>query len=182
MSSPSPRQAAGCIAVCTLFLLSACASHPDGRGGRPEGPGPRQISGPVASPAALLFTGLDDNGDMIVSEAELHAGLDSAWPTFADGEHSTSTLSLDNWLERALGSSDSELSPIAFDSNIDGVISRREFDGRFAAVFERLDKDGNGELTRAELLFTPARARRQNVSQSGGRGREDRPRGRPQRQ
>ncbi|WP_147372385.1 hypothetical protein [Henriciella barbarensis] len=117
-----------------------------------------------------------------MSEAELHAGLNSAWPTFADGEHSTSTLSLDNWLERALGSADTELSPIAFDSNIDSVISRREFDVRFAAVFERLDKDENGELTRAELLFTPARASRQSSSQSGGRAREGRPRGRPQRQ
>lgn len=178
MHIPIPKQAYGSLALIAALTVASCAS---GSGGPPRGPDSSNhenrgspVDGPIARPVALIFAATDLDQNMVVTREEAIAGLNAAWTGFADGIHSTTTLSLAGWLERALGTSQSQPSTLAFDTNFDGVISRSEFDIRFSAIFKSFDRNNDGELSRAELVFTPVPGRKQSSGARGSRSSGER--------
>lgn len=136
------------------MAVAGCAS---GLGRRPPGddvyrPAPPSI---VATPAALFFAGMDRDGDAVVGRGEMEAGIAAA---FASGDGaatgSLSVIAATEVLERWLGSGISVPSATAIDRNGDRQVTRAEFLADFASRFAEFDADGDGMLTRAELLTT----------------------------
>ena len=145
----------------TFVSLAACAGTGRGRppgGGSQGGPGApdsgsSRLIGPIARPVALLFIDWDVNSDRTVSSDELLAGISYDWDQLSGGEVSVSTFALTEWATTVLGSPDAQPSYIAFDTNLDGRLTTREFSDRFRDEFSHLDRDGSGTLTRSELVF-----------------------------
>lgn len=164
------------------FTLTACSSGPPKRGGPPgaDSGGPRGASamnGPVARPVALLFSGTDTNGDMVVSLAEANAALAAEWATLSDGEDDVSVLRLSDWLLKALGSPDAQPSTVAFDTNFDGQVTREEFEIRLGAEFDKLDASKDRTLQRSELVFDMPNGSSRDGGGFGNRGSGGPPRG-----
>lgn len=165
------------LTVCTLLAVvaivaTACSGSgrrpPDGERGqsRPDGRfGATMMveAGPVATPVALFFTSLDKNADRMLSRAELRAGVAAEWSVIGtDG--GLRALQFADWSKLVLGSADAHPTYVAFDNNFDGRISQEEFLACFEREFRMRDKDGDGGLSRAELLSTIMPRR------SGGQG------------
>ncbi len=166
-SSPTPVRLA-CLFGLAL-TLGACSSGPPKRGDGPPGGAMMQgqeqgnrINGPVARPVALLLAGMDADHDMRVTRNEVDAMSAVEWNRLARGADTIPALDLAEWLRNALGSPDAQPSPVAFDNNFDGRISREEFRSRLFALFAELDKSGDEMLTRTELLYEPPITRRRN--------------------
>lgn len=193
-------------AAVTALLLSACASQPERRGppqdrgekargdqvqGKGEGSEPgkrrgrRESSGTFIKPVGVLFTGMDSNGDATVSKTEAISGIGSEWASF---ERKPSGAVFAQWSRRALGSIDSMPSFFSFDSDFNGVVSEEEFKDTLTQEFDRLDKDGDGLVTRSEMIVNVdaqmgrARGQGENAQRGrGGRGGGGQGGGRPQR-
>ena len=78
---------------------------------------------------------------------------------------------MSDWAETALGNPEALPNHIAFDVNLDGQISEEEFRSRLTDEFDRLDRDHDGELTRAEMLMdVPLRSQGGAGGGTGGGG------------
>lgn len=154
------------------LLLSACASGPDRRPQRGEGRsgGEPSFEGYAAKPIALLFAGMDTNGDLQTSGAELIDGIAIEWTRIAS-KPAIGALEFGTWAEIALGSREALPSFISFDRDLNGRLSELEFDDRMRAEFAQLDKNTDGVLERSELAF---RIARQNRDQQGGQQQQQR--------
>lgn len=149
------------FAFVSLAALAGCAS------GRPPQSGP---SAPAASravaPEALLFLDFDADHDRRIDKAELQRGIDASWTELAKGAATVSQIDLRDWLDRVLGTDEFDFSPVFFDENLDGRISKAEFASALTRRFTTLDRDNDGVLTRAELS-----RRVQGGGVRGGQGR-----------
>ncbi len=119
---------------------------------------PAEISGNVrALPIALLFTGMDINRDKRVTRNEVITEIPREWqslkPSFTN---KVSAFKLIEWSKSALGSEDALPSRLSFDRNLDNQVSAEEFSERLLADFDRMDENGDGVLTREELIFVAA--------------------------
>ncbi|WP_300379223.1 hypothetical protein [Henriciella sp.] len=164
------------IFFAAALALGACTSSgPGRRGGPPGGPGDgvsggqrggmddrrggaSNLSGPLARPVALLFASMDADQDMLVDRSELAMASDRIWDNLSGGDSAIKPLDLSSWLVAALGSADAQPSSVAFDTNLNGQISRAEFEARLRAEFEKHDSSGDGQLERSELVFDVPRA------------------------
>lgn len=168
-------------ALFALLLCTACASQPERRGPPPggeRGEARASHSGMVAKPIGLFLATLDSNGDLIVDEAELEAGIPQEWDRLSGADHA-SALQFKAWSELALGSNDTLPSFIAFDRDLDGRFTIEDFDRRLRYEFERLDADSSGTLTRSELVSRLSRpSQAAGAAIGGGRPRGE-GRGRP---
>lgn len=135
------------FAFVSLVALAACS------GGRP--PPPTGPSAPPASravvPEALLFLDFDADHDRRIDKTELQRGIDASWNDVAKGAATSSQIELREWLDRMLGTDEFDFSPVFFDENLDGRISKAEFANALTARFDALDRDHDGVLTRVEL-------------------------------
>lgn len=173
--------------VLTLFLLAAqpvppAADRPVAiRPGQvPAGTTPVPIS-EVAEPLALAVAGFDQDGDGRTSRAEYDAALGR---TFAaadrDGDGALGYIEYSGWAGTWLGSQSALPGPYAIDADGDDRLSRAEFVDEFARQYRRLDRDGDGAVTHAELLtvrsprLEPLRDRASPVSLSPRIGRDRR--------
>ena len=74
--------------------------------------------------------------------------------------------------EACRGNPDALPNHIAFDVNLDGQISEEEFRTRLTEEYDRLDRDHDGRLMRAELLMdVPVREQRSGGGGMQGGGR-----------
>lgn len=172
------RYAGAALAACCLF--AGCASGPpEGppRGGPPSG-GMLQES-KVARPVALLFTGMDANHDFVVTLDELDAAVDAEFARAdVDGSGVVTGFEMVDWGKTVLGDGEALPDLRAMDTDMNYTVTPREFAVGLRHEFERLDKDGDKMLTRAELLIeTPTRMHggaapesSQQRPNSGGRG------------
>jgi hypothetical protein len=168
-------------ALLGALLIAACTSRPPRggpQGGPPGGKGPGAgpaatlDGGQIARPIALLLTGMDTGHDYMLSQAELAAGISAEWarlPVSARG--TVPAVAISDWAATALGNPEALPNHIAFDVNLDGQVSAEEFRTRLAGEYDRMDRDHDGQLTRAEMLMdVPVRSQRSEGSgMQGGR-------------
>jgi len=194
MFKPRPAALAVSTAILGALLIAACASRQPPRGGPGSGPpggGPGGMAGPqgdsgfeggiIARPVALLFTGMDRDGNRIIDQAELADGIAAEWASLPRTDRDTvPALAIADWAATALGNAEALPNQIAFDVNLDGQISETEFRTRLAEEFDRLDRNQDGQLTRAELLIeVPIRSRSRDGGMGGGMPQGRPPGGRP---
>ena len=115
---------------------------------------PRQPPATVmVEPVAMLLATFDADGDGRTTWAEMAAG---AARTFAasDTKHAGNLgyLAFADWAERWLGDRNALPSPFEVDADGDDRITPAELTAALGRVFDRLDRDHDGALTRAELL------------------------------
>ena len=152
------RYAGAALTACCL--VAGCASGPpEGppRGGSPGG-GMLQES-KVARPVALLFTGMDANHDFVVTLDELDAAINGEFARAdVDGSGAVTGFEMVDWGKTVLGDGEALPDLRAMDADMNYTVTPREFAVGLRHEFDRLDKDGDKMLTRAELLIeTPAR-------------------------
>lgn len=163
--------------LTALSLLGACASQrgPQGRGGPPPGEQGQMRSelqgGLIAQPVAFLFIESDANRDTILTRGELDTATQTLWQSLQPGESGTiGAIAYGRWAEPHLGAEDALPNRISFDTNLDGAISEPEFAEGLVREFSRLDKNEDGELTRAELLVRIPERQMQPGGNRGGAG------------
>lgn len=165
------------VLACAL-IAAGCSSGPP-NGGPPGGPGgpggpaaSRLGEAKIARPVAILLTGLDANHDLLISNAELAEGLKAEFARAdADGNGSISAFEMVDWNKLVLGDGEAQPDRRAMDSDLGGSVSRSEFDIALRKEFVLADANGDGSLTRAELLHEAPRMAGMGGGggQSGGR-------------
>jgi hypothetical protein len=106
----------------------------------------------TAEADAVLFASFDSNGDLLVSVAELEAGIAREFARAdADHDHIVSPAEYQAWSLRALGG---EYAPyrLDIDRNADGQITFDEFAAEFRARAHRYDSNGDGVIEHADLV------------------------------
>lgn len=176
--SKRSARAGALLLIGASFALTACASKPDRRGppqDRGKSDRPARTSGTFMLPAGILFASMDQDGDKVISGAELAAGTRTEWAQFSQ---SPSAIQFSNWSVRTLGSTDAQPTFMSFDQDFNGVITEAEFSERLKSEFERLDKDGNGRVERAEMTVAfeapigrGGQGGQRGGGQEGGKGR-----------
>jgi hypothetical protein len=144
-----------------------------GADARPKGPPPGGGGGATitAAPVALMITGFDRDGDLRVTRAEYDAGVKQSFDSIAQGRDKLSPIDFDHWGERWLGNSGALPGRMDFDTDGDERVSWTEFMTCFAQIFQGYDADGDGVITRAELLSVGApRFQGGGDRPAGGRG------------
>ncbi|WP_414903127.1 EF-hand domain-containing protein [Sphingomonas flavalba] len=145
---------AGFAGPLLCLLLLAGARQPPAEAVQPP-PVPPVDSGitMMAAPVAILITSFDADRDRVVTRAEFDAGVRASFALGdANGDGAISLIELSHWAEAELGSAGALPGRFDFDRNEDDRISEAEFVGEFARRFAAYDKNGDGRLTRDELL------------------------------
>lgn len=156
-------------------LAAGCASDPPGP---PGGGPPRDARGgalqeaKITRPVALLFTSLDTDDDFIVSKDE----LDSAIPReFARADTDQSGVltgfEMADWCALVLGDKEAQPDLRAMDNDMNYTVTQHEFAVALRHEFDRMDRNQDGFLTRAEMLMDAPR------SQMGPGGQQSAPQG-----
>jgi len=134
-----------------LFLAAQTAATP------PYRPAPATI---VAEPVALFIATADRDRDGATTPAELRRSLvetTTADPPWPDG---IGYIAYSDWAARWLGDRNGLPSPFEIDRNGDNKVTIDELIDRFSTIFARFDANGDGAVTRAELLTIRNDARR----------------------
>ncbi|WP_375398769.1 EF-hand domain-containing protein [uncultured Sphingomonas sp.] len=141
----------------------------------PPGPPPQPPATMVVEPVAMLLAGFDADGDGKTTRAEMEAGakrtfaaIDTAWTG------KLGYIAFADWAERWLGDRNALPSPFEVDSDGDNQITLAELTAQLGRTFDRLDRNRDGALTRAELLTIRA-----SSGDRGDIGRGKRRGGRP---
>lgn len=147
-------------ALGAVVLLPVAAA--DGQQRRPPPPSSGALDpclaaagaiGRSATPMALLIVGFDSDGDARVGRAELAAGIaDQFARADTDGDGQLGLIELASWSRTWLGSDNVKPGRFDFDRDADDRISAEEFQAELTRHFSVLDIDGDGVVTRAELL------------------------------
>ena len=152
-----------------MFLLLAFAAQaiPAAPPSRPQPPGTILVD-----PAAMFIAACDADSDARVSRGELDTCVTRSFAT-ADGAASGSIgyIGYAEWAKRWLGDANALPSPFEVDSNGDDRITLPELKGRFQQIFDRLDVDRDGVLTRTELVTIRISPPRPPVEDGKGRKR-----------
>lgn len=118
----------------------------------PAGPGMPNAT-MMAEPVALLLAGFDRDGDAIVTRAEAEAGVAASVRAIAPAAGATlGYIDYADWALRWLGDRNALPSPFEVDADGNNRITAGELTARLLATFDRLDRDKDARLTRAELL------------------------------
>ena len=142
---------------------------------RDERPKPVQPTATlVVEPAAMAIAACDADGDGRTSRAELNACLQRSFAAIDTGHTGKLRfLAYADWATRVLGNANALPSALEVDGDGDDAVSLAELQAAFGRVFDRLDKDRDGFVTRAELLTV-----RSGLSERGAgdkRGRKGQP-------
>ena len=106
----------------------------------------------VAEPLALVIAAADTDGDARTTRAELAVSLTRSFAAVAKGGKDIGYIAFADWAKRELGNPSALPSPFEVDRDGDNRITLAELQTRFGLIFDRLDGDTDGALTRAELL------------------------------
>ncbi len=123
----------------------------------------------VVEPVAMMIAACDADGDARVTRAELTACVTRSFASI-DTTHAGSIgyIGYGDWALKWLGDSNALPSPFSVDADNDNRITLAELQAALAHVFDRLDTDHDGVLTRAELLTIRANPGR---AEPEGRGK-----------
>ena len=153
-----------------LLLQTPPNAPPPGTAGEP--PSNLAPATVVAAPLARVIAAADADGDARTTRAELSAALARSFAAVAKGGKDIGYIAFADWAKRELGNPSALPSPFEVDRDGDNRITPAELQNRFSVIFDRLDADKDGALTRTELLTIRAGA---------PNGRDDGPDGRRQR-
>jgi len=160
--------------VAASLSLTACATKPERRGpptDKKGGDRPARTSGTFLQPIAIVFAGMDKDGNKLISRAELKDGTIAEWSTF---NQRPSAAYFAQWSLKNLGSTDAMPTFMSFDRDFNGVITANEFSEQFESAFQRMDKNNDGQLERSEMLiaFNAPQGQRsgRGGEKSGGKG------------
>lgn len=166
----------GTLLAAGVLMLSACTSPdrgpPGGGRGGPPGGGPQGggiSEGKAALPIGLLFVSMDADGDLATSAEECAAAVPVQFARAdTNGDGWISAFEYSDWSRAVLGDDDVAPTRIAFDIDLDGSVSAKEFQARLGDEFARLDRNRDSVLVRAELLAEIARPRMERGQGMGG--------------
>lgn len=114
-----------------------------------------KVRGPITiiRPAALLFATFDKDGDYKIARAEASQGVADAYGRAdQDNNGRISLFELEDWREAAFGSMDALPGNMNFDTDYDNQVSKVEFTSALMDLFDRHDKDKNGQVKHGELM------------------------------
>lgn len=125
----------------------------------------------VVEPVAMMIAACDADGDGRVTRAELTPCVARSFAAI-DTDHAGSIgyIGYGDWALKWLGDANALPSPFTVDADNDNRITLAELQDAIGRAFDRLDKDHDGVVTRAELLTIRA-----NTGGGGdGRGKRGR--------
>ena len=129
----------------------------------------------MAEPVALFIGACDNDGDAVVTRAEMTACVARSFATIdRDGKGSLGYIQFADWAERWLGDRNALPSPFETDSDGDNRITLAELQAQFETTFARLDRDKNAGLARSELLTIDGTRGLGGPGERGSRGRRPR--------
>lgn len=136
-----------------LALLLAQATQPPVVVTAAQADAPPPPATMVVEPVAMAIVAFDSDGDGRTARAEMNAGLAR---TFAAADPARSGrlgyIAFADWALRWLGDRNALPSPFEVDRDGDNAITLDELQTAFGHVFDRLDRDHDGYVTRAEAL------------------------------
>lgn len=125
----------------------------------------------MVEPVGMLIATFDADGDGRTSRAELSRGVERSFRLIdAKGTGRMGYVQYADWCQQFLGNATALPSPFTVDTNADNAITLDELQAAIAHIFDRLDADHDGQVTRAELLTIRA-APAPDGGRQGGRGR-----------
>ncbi|HFB55025.1 MAG TPA: hypothetical protein ENJ46_03795 [Hellea balneolensis] len=136
----------------------------------------------VPRAAALLFAGFDQNGDYILDESEVSAGIERAFKQAdKDGSDRLSLVELEAWRVAALGSDNAVPTSFSFAPNFARSVTPEKFTQVLQDIATDLDKNeqgvSDGEILLPDLLkdYRLPRAGKKNKGENcAARVREER--------
>ena len=153
------------------IILTGCASSSPSRGDRSNA---NQLSGAkVALPMAVALTGLtaDENGTIDI--ALIRQAASQQFDLFdRDGSGTMCGVEHAAWAEAILGDRFARPTLLMLDRDGSGGLSRQEFAAGLERAAERFDKDGNGLITRDELLIQMPEGRSRSQGREGQAGQQ----------
>ena len=151
-----------------LLALILQAAPPPGSPSPPAlqaGPGQPPAT-MVVEPVAMAMAAWDADGDGRTSRAELQAGVARSMAAInAARSGGLGYIGYADWAKRWLGDANALPSPFEIDADGDNRITLAELQAAMTRVFDRLDKDRDDFVTRAEALTIRA-----SPSERDGRG------------
>jgi hypothetical protein len=107
----------------------------------------------VVEPVAMMIAAFDTDGDGRVTRDEMRKGVAKSFAAIDTGNTgSIGYIGYGDWALKWLGDANALPSPFSVDADNDNRITLAELQDALARAFDRLDKDHDGVLTRAELL------------------------------
>lgn len=149
--------------ILTL-LLALQQAGPEVRVLGPGQPNAQTPATLVVEPAAMLIVACDADADGRTSRSELDRCLERSLP------EAVGYLDYAAWQQKWLGDQGALPSPFEVDRDGDNRVTPDELQAQFAKLFARLDRNGDGAVTRAEALTIRAYA----TGEPGGRRRGER--------
>jgi len=135
--------------------LTACA----GGGSRGGGPSSDPIRA-LLSADVMMFVSFDADGDAVVTNAEIDAGLTREFARAdSNGDGQLQPIEFQNWSHLVLGGGMLGPYRLDFDRNVDNVITREEFNTEIHARVRDYDQDQSSSLTRTEFVRLVGQAR-----------------------
>ena len=124
----------------------------------------------VVEPVAMAIAAWDADGDGRTSRAELAAGVARSFAVAGgtDGKP-LGYIAFADWAERWLGDRNALPSPFEVDADGDNKIALAELQAALARTFARLDRNGDGFVTRAEALTIRASNGERGPGRRGGK-------------
>lgn len=160
-------------AIVLAGLATACASGPPGPPGGEGARGPGMSGGllqeaKIARPIALLFVGMDSNRDLVLDREELEAAIPHEFAG-ADTDQSgvLTGFELVDRCTRMMGDKEAQPDLRAMDTDMNYTVTLHEFTVALRHEFERMDRNQDGVLTRAEMLMDAPRQQMGGPSQGG---------------
>lgn len=113
----------------------------------------------VVEPAAMAIVAWDADGDGRTTRAEMQAGVRRSFAGVdVSATGSIGYIGFADWATRWLGDPNALPSPFEVDADGDNRITLPELEAAFARIFDRLDKNRDGAVTRKEALTIRANA------------------------
>ncbi|WP_267387988.1 EF-hand domain-containing protein [Sphingomonas sp. GC_Shp_3] len=132
-----------------MMVMPALAQQPVGA----TPPARQPLATIIAEPVGMMIAACDQNGDALVSRAELDTCLAKSFAaTDAARKGSIGYIDYSDWALKWLGDRNALPSPFEVDADGDNRITLAELEARFGAIFTRLDHDRDGSVSRAEVL------------------------------
>lgn len=133
-----------------LMLAAAVAQAAPSPAARPQAQPPATM---IAEPVALALAGFDSDGHGGTTRAEMEAGVRRSFEQI-DTARTGKLRYLDfaEWSLHWLGDRNALPSPFDVDSNGDDLVTLPELQSWFMATFNRLDRNHDNLVSRAEML------------------------------